>query len=42
MPDIVAFLHHLCKALVDILELDDHEEILGLEDLKNGTGEQLA
>ena len=35
MSDIIAFLHDPGEPLVDILEFDDHQEIIGLEELQD-------
>ncbi len=42
MPDIIAFLHHLGHAFIDVLELDDQQEVLRLEEFQDCPGEKFS
>jgi hypothetical protein len=42
VSDIVALFHDLGEPFIDILELDDHQEILGLEQFKDGSRQELG
>src|SRR5512137_2525111 len=41
MSDIIAFLHDFRESFIDILELDDHQEILCLEKFEDSSREEL-
>ncbi len=34
-PTSLHFLHDLCQSFIDILEFDDHQEIIGLEEFQD-------